>query len=35
MGPLLALERRLTDGILASSTTHVVWSLLMIGLLPR
>jgi membrane protease YdiL (CAAX protease family) len=35
MGTLFALERRATRGILASSATHVVWSLLMIALLPR
>ena len=35
MGTLFALERRATRGILASTVTHVVWSLLMIALLPK
>jgi uncharacterized protein len=35
MGALFALERRSTGGILASAVTHVVWSALMIFLLPR
>lgn len=35
MGTLFALERRSTRGILAPATTHLVWSTLMIFLLPR
>ncbi len=35
MGALFAMERRASRGILASATTHVVWSTLMIFLLPR
>ena len=35
MGTLFALERRATRGILASSVTHVVWSLLVIAFLPK
>ena len=35
MGTVFALERRATRGILASSITHVVWSTMMIFLLPR
>ena len=35
MGTLWALERRATGGILASSLTHVTWSVLVIFLLPR
>lgn len=35
MGTLFALERRATRGILASSITHIAWSLLMIALLPK
>lgn len=35
MGMVFALERRATRGILASAITHVVWSTLMIFLLPR
>jgi membrane protease YdiL (CAAX protease family) len=35
MGALFALERRATRGVLASTITHVVWSVLMITLLPR
>ncbi len=35
MGTLFALERRATRGILAPALTHIVWSTLMIFLLPR
>jgi membrane protease YdiL (CAAX protease family) len=35
MGTVFALERRATGGILAPAVTHVVWSTLMIFLLPR
>lgn len=35
MGALFALERRSTRGVLAPITTHVIWSTLMIFLLPR
>ncbi len=35
MGTVFALERRATRGILASAITHVVWSTMMIFLLPR
>lgn len=35
MGTLFALERRATRGILAPLVTHLVWSVLMITLLPR
>jgi membrane protease YdiL (CAAX protease family) len=35
MGTLWALERRATGGILASSLTHITWSVLTIFLLPR
>jgi len=35
MGTVFALERRATRGVLAPITTHVVWSMLMIVLLPR
>jgi len=35
MGSLFAIERRATRGVLAPMTTHIVWSTLMIFLLPR
>lgn len=35
MGTLFALERRATRGVLASTLTHVTWSVLMLTLLPR
>jgi uncharacterized protein len=35
MGTVFALERRATGGILAPAISHVVWSTLMIFLLPR
>jgi uncharacterized protein len=35
MGTVFAFERRATRGILASTITHVVWSTMMIFLLPR
>ncbi len=35
MGTVFALERRATRGILAPAITHVVWSTMMIFLLPR
>ena len=35
MGTVFALERRATRGILASTITHVTWSVMMIFLLPR
>jgi membrane protease YdiL (CAAX protease family) len=35
MGTIWALERRATGGILASSLTHITWSVLVIFLLPR
>ncbi len=35
MGSVFALERRATRGILAPAITHVVWSTMMIFLLPR
>ena len=35
MGAVFALQRRATAGVLASCVTHVVWTLLMIVLLPR
>jgi hypothetical protein len=35
MGPIWALERCATGGILASAMTHVTWSVLVIFLLPR
>ncbi|MBA3745050.1 CPBP family intramembrane glutamic endopeptidase [Sporichthya sp.] len=35
MGAVFALQRRATAGVLASCITHVVWTLLMIALLPR
>lgn len=35
MGTVFALERRVTRGILAPAITHVVWSTMMIFLLPR
>lgn len=35
MGSLFALERRATRGVLASTLTHVVWTLLMLAFLPR
>jgi membrane protease YdiL (CAAX protease family) len=35
MGTVFALERRATRGILASTLTHVTWSVMMIFLLPR
>ena len=35
MGTVFALERRSTRGVLAPTTTHLVWSTLMIFCLPR
>ena len=35
MGTIFALERRATGGVLAAIVTHLVWSTLMILLLPR
>jgi uncharacterized protein len=35
MGTIWSLERRATGGILASSLTHITWSVLVIFLLPR
>ena len=35
MGTIWALERRATGGILASSLTHITWSVMVIFLLPR
>jgi membrane protease YdiL (CAAX protease family) len=35
MGAVFALQRRATGGVLASCITHVIWTLLMIALLPR
>ncbi len=35
MGSLFAAERRATRGVLAPATTHLIWSTLMIFLLPR
>lgn len=35
MGPLFALQRRASKGILASTVTHLTWTVLMIVLLPR
>jgi membrane protease YdiL (CAAX protease family) len=35
MGTIWALERRASGGILASSLTHITWSVLVIFLLPR
>jgi membrane protease YdiL (CAAX protease family) len=35
MGAVFALQRRASAGVLASCITHVVWTLLMIALLPR
>jgi membrane protease YdiL (CAAX protease family) len=35
MGTLFALQRRATRGVLAPAITHVVWSTMMIFLLPR
>jgi membrane protease YdiL (CAAX protease family) len=35
MGTVFALERKASAGVLASCITHVVWTLLMIALLPR
>jgi uncharacterized protein len=35
MGTLFAIERRATRGVLASTITHIVWSVLMITVLPR
>lgn len=34
MGPLFALQRRATGGVLAPAITHVVWSTLMLWMLP-
>ena len=34
LGIVLAAERRLSGGILASSVTHVTWSLIMLFALP-
>lgn len=35
MGPLFALQRRASHGILAPTVTHLTWTVLMIALLPR
>jgi membrane protease YdiL (CAAX protease family) len=35
MGTIWSLERRATGGILASSLTHITWSVMVIFLLPR
>ena len=35
MGPLFALQRRVSRGILAPTVTHLTWTVLMIVLLPR
>lgn len=35
MGAVFAVQRRVSGGVLASCITHVVWTLLMISLLPR
>jgi hypothetical protein len=35
MGSVFALQRQASAGVLASCITHVVWTLLMITLLPR
>ena len=35
MGPLFALQRRASHGILAPMVTHLSWTVLMLVLLPR